>query len=156
MCEQFFFFYLTISGPRRSIALSVIYCVTVVPRHTPNSSHLVAMATGHRTLKDKITHIHTHAQTQEERSPVNRKLSQTLSKYVKVDILDGASVKVQLSGAWVRLSHACIRRHTWTHACTYTPKVSTRPFTQFLTHIRGDPTVFRYTRAEEVPQDRFI
>lgn len=56
-----FFFYLTVSGPRRSIALSVIYCVTVGPRHTPNSSHLVAVATGHRTLKHKITHIHAHA-----------------------------------------------------------------------------------------------
>ncbi len=72
------FFYLTVSGPRRSIALSVIYCVTVVPRHTPNSSHLVAMATGHRTLKDKITHIHTHAQTQEESSPVNHVISNSI------------------------------------------------------------------------------
>ncbi len=103
---KFVFCYLTVSGPRRCIALSVIYCVTVVSRNTPDGSHLVAMATGHRTLRErekKITHMHTHRQTQEERSPVNRKLSQTLSKCVKVDILEGASVKVQLSRAQVRL-----------------------------------------------------
>lgn len=64
--------------------------------------------------KKKITHMHTHGRTQKERSPVNRKLSQTLSKCVKVDILEGASVKVQLSRAQVRPWHA----HTQTHTCT--------------------------------------
>lgn len=52
------FAHLAVSRPCCSIALSVIYRVTVVPRHTPNSSHLVAMATGHCTLKGKVTHKH--------------------------------------------------------------------------------------------------
>lgn len=58
--------YLTVSGPQGSVALSVIYRVTVGPRHAPDGSHLVAVATGHRTLRGnkKHTPMRTDSQTQ--------------------------------------------------------------------------------------------
>lgn len=89
------FFHLTVSGPRRCIALPVVYRVTVVPRHTPHSSHLVAMATGHCTLEDKITHRH--------RSPVNESYLKLYLSMSRLISQTGPQVKVQLSRAWVSL-----------------------------------------------------
>lgn len=61
--------YLTVSGPQGSVALSVIYRVTVGPRHAPDGPHLVAVATGHRTLEGnkKHTPMRTDSQTRRVR-----------------------------------------------------------------------------------------
>lgn len=107
---------------------SPLHCTPCrLPCHRSSPTHTSQLSSGSHGHRSLHTGRQNHTQTQKSSQ---WKLSQTLSKYVKVDISDGASSQGSAQSSLGK-PLTCTLTHIWTHAFAYTSRVSSRPFTQF-------------------------